>query len=85
MTKKVKIISGIMMSGLMALALSGFFTMTRVGFVPGWQAAWLQGFVAGWPVALVLSMIIARPVRALSIALARRSAPAAAKVAPVNG
>ncbi|HDZ81707.1 MAG TPA: DUF2798 domain-containing protein [Roseobacter sp.] len=72
MNKKVKIISGVIMSGVMAAALSGFFTVTKMGLVPGWQAAWGLGFVSGWPIALILSMLIARPVRALSIAIVRR-------------
>lgn len=61
------------MSGVMAAALSGFFTMTKMGFVPGWQAAWGIGFVTGWPFALILSAVIAKPVRAFAISIARRS------------
>lgn len=76
MTKKVKIISGVIMSGVMAAALSGFFTVTKMGLAPGWQAAWGMGFVSGWPIALILSMFIARPVRALAIAVVRRGGSA---------
>lgn len=70
MDKKVNIISGVIMSALMAIALSGFFTLTKMGFVPGWGLAWVKGFMSAWPLALVLSMVIAKPVRSLAMRLA---------------
>ncbi|MEO9894821.1 MAG: DUF2798 domain-containing protein [Paracoccaceae bacterium] len=76
MNKKVKMISGIIMSGIMAVALSGFFTLTKIGFAPGWQSAWGVGFITAWPIALGLSVLIARPVRLLAISIARRATPA---------
>ncbi|MDX1342299.1 MAG: DUF2798 domain-containing protein [Reinekea sp.] len=70
MDKKVNIISGVIMSALMAIALSGFFTLTKMGFVPGWGLAWAKGFMSAWPLALLLSMVIAKPVRSLAMRLA---------------
>ncbi|MEP2783223.1 MAG: DUF2798 domain-containing protein [Pseudoruegeria sp.] len=62
MKVKEKIITGILMSLVMAFALSGFFILTKMGFAQGWQLAWFKGFISAWPVALVLSMLIGRPV-----------------------
>lgn len=73
MNKKVNIISGFIMSALMSVALSGFFTMTKMGFEPGWGLAWVKGFVSAWPLALALSMVIAKPVRVLASRLAGQS------------
>jgi hypothetical protein len=70
MDKKINIISGVIMSAVMAVALSGFFTLTKMGFVPGWGQAWAMGFASAWPLALILSMLIAKPVRKVATVLA---------------
>ena len=62
MARREKVLTGVLMSCVMALALSGFFTLTRIGLAPGWVSGWASGFASAWPVALVLSMTVARPV-----------------------
>lgn len=69
-TKKEKIITGLLMSLVMAISISGFFTLMRIGLAPDWYVAWAKAFAASWPVGLVLSTLIATPISRLSARLA---------------
>lgn len=71
MTRKEKIIAGLLMSLVMAFSISGFFTLMRFGLAPDWYAAWAKAFAASWPVGLVISTLIATPIARLSALLAK--------------
>lgn len=72
MSVKEKIIMGMLMSLCMALALSCYFTLTRLGFQQGWHLIWMKTFVSAWPVAFVTSSLLAKPVSVLAHKMAAR-------------
>mgnify|MGYP000213666633 CR=1 FL=1 len=72
MPKKEQIIAAILMSLFMAFALSGYFAVLKMGFTPGWGAAWFSGFISVWPVALILVLLIGKPVSLLARRIAEK-------------
>ncbi len=69
-SKKKQIITGILMTTVMALTLSGFFSLIYMGFTLEWVGVWARNFAMGWPVGFIVSLIAAGPVQRLAGRLA---------------
>lgn len=69
-SRRQQIVTGVLMTTVMALALSGFFTLLRVGVTPAWPALWGKSFLMGWPVGCAVSALAAGPVRRLAARIA---------------
>lgn len=68
--RKIGLLTGLMTSGAMSLALSGFFTCLAVGLGPEWPPAWGRSFLLGWPIAFALAAVLAEPIRHAAMRLA---------------
>ena len=62
------ILFGLLMSGVVALIVSGAITLLRVGAIPGWINIWLSNYALAWSVAFP-SVIVAAPVTRRLVAL----------------
>lgn len=71
---RIAILTGAMMSFVMSLFFSGFFTLLALGPGAAWLAAWLRGLAIGWPLGFLLAALTGPVIRrlALYIALPRR-------------
>ena len=45
------ILFGLIMSGIVALIVSGALTVERVGLAPGWWHIWFSNYLLAWAVA----------------------------------
>ena len=68
--RRIGLLTGLMMSSAMSLALSGFFTFLAVGLSPMWPLAWGRSFLLGWPIAFALAAVLAGPIRRMAMRLA---------------
>jgi len=58
----VKITTALIISGIMALSLSGFFVIYHSGW-DGMFSKWMADFSLAWPIAFFLSLLIEGPVQ----------------------
>ena len=54
--KPILLTAQLIISGLMALMMSGIMHLLHVGVHPGMVQAWLMTFLTAWPIAFVLSL-----------------------------
>ena len=54
--KTVLLTAQVIISGLMALMMSGIMHLIHLGLHPGMLRAWLLTFLTAWPIAFVLSL-----------------------------
>lgn len=68
--KKQQIITGVLMTTGMTLAMSGLFAVIHVGFTPKLPIIWATNLLVGWPVGFVVSTLIAGRVQRIAAWLA---------------
>jgi hypothetical protein len=59
------VLSGLILSGLMSLLVSGISTYRAVGFGEGWVSAWLTAWLVAFPVVLIVAPLTRRTVALL--------------------
>ncbi|OCJ17587.1 MFS transporter [Rhizobium sp. AC44/96] len=57
---KTILIAQIMISGMMAFCMTGFFGFLHMGLTSQWLHEWSHAFVIAWPVAFCLSLIVGK-------------------------
>lgn len=65
------ILFGLIMSGVVALIVSGAITLLRIGMIPGWAHAWLSSYILAWAVAFPSVVTVAPVAHRLVAALTR--------------
>ncbi|MCA2014112.1 DUF2798 domain-containing protein [Pararhodobacter sp. CCB-MM2] len=68
--KPILLTAQLIISGLMALMMSGIMHLLHVGVHPGMVQAWLMTFLTAWPIAFVLSLGVGPLAFRLAYALA---------------
>ena len=68
--KPILLTAQLIISGLMALMMSGIMHLLHAGVHPGMVQAWLMTFLTAWPIAFVLSLGVGPLAFRLAYALA---------------
>jgi len=71
--QRAKLVNAVLMSGFMALMMSGCLSLINFGPTPKWLWGWGRSFLFAWPLAFVLSLCFGRRIMLLSRRLARHS------------
>ncbi|MEF2230074.1 MAG: DUF2798 domain-containing protein [Pseudodesulfovibrio sp.] len=70
--QRAKLVNAVLMSGFMALIMSGCLSLINFGPTPEWLRSWGRSFLLAWPLALVLSLSFGSLLMRLSHRLVRR-------------
>lgn len=57
-SKKVLITAQVLISGMMAFLMTGFFSILHLGMTPAVVDAWASSFIIAWPVAFCFSLVV---------------------------
>lgn len=66
-----RLVTSIVMSGFMSIALSGVFTALEFGMSLDWLTAWGTSILIAWPLAIGLDLIFGSLLRALANQVAK--------------
>ncbi|WP_422374238.1 DUF2798 domain-containing protein [Roseibium sp.] len=61
-----RLVTSVVMSGFMSIALSGVFTFLEFGMGLAWLTAWGASILIAWPLAIGLDLVFGASVRALA-------------------
>lgn len=71
MDKPTLILAQLLISFLMALAMSGIMSAMAMGLSVEWLSMWPRQFVTAWPIAFVLSLLATRIAFPMAVRLRR--------------
>lgn len=69
---RIALFTGLLMSFVMSLFFSGFFTFLALGPGTAWLMAWAKGLIIGWPLGFLLAWLAGPGIRRLAYRLAQR-------------
>ncbi len=66
---KINLLMSAMMSLAMSLFFSGLFTFLAFGASAEWLVSWARGFAISWPLGFAVASLIGWPIRMLALRL----------------